>query len=46
MDENVLTFLEAVNDRVGRKLKAETGPIPTLLVDKREGLSARYERGG
>jgi uncharacterized protein (TIGR03435 family) len=32
-DENVPTFLEALKDQLGMKLKAETGPVQTIVVD-------------
>ncbi|MGH9573281.1 MAG: TIGR03435 family protein [Candidatus Acidiferrales bacterium] len=32
-DESVPTFLEALKDQLGMKLKAETGPVQTITVD-------------
>jgi uncharacterized protein (TIGR03435 family) len=32
-DENAPTFLEALKDQLGMKLKAETGPVQTIVID-------------
>ena len=39
-DDNAPTFLEALKDQLGMKLKAETGPLQTIVVDHIEELSA------
>lgn len=39
-DENAPTFLEALKDQLGMKLKAETGPLQTIVVDHIEEPSA------
>jgi len=32
-DENAPTFLEALKDQLGMRLKAETGPVQTIVID-------------